>query len=103
MNRDAGTLKGWGVDGQEKTNSHQKPIPPNGVVIDKIKFYVLNFYHNLASPMYLRVTPWKPLEEVQWDQREVRRNAPESEKHARRPNVLPPDGAGADWWRNHTV
>ena len=105
MNRDAGRHKGWGTDGAEATNDQQKPLPPNGVVIDKLKFYVLNFHHTLngSNSTYMRVSPWKPLEEVQWDQPCERREAPESERHARRPNKLPPMGADHNWWKDNAV
>ena len=105
INREAGNYKGWGVDGLEVTNDAQKPIPPHGVVIDKIKFYVMNFHHSLngSQGICFKTTPWEPMKEAQWAERCKRNEPPEAEEHRRRQNVLPPETADAEWWKRHAV
>ena len=60
INRDAGTSKVWGIDGKAATNDAQKPIPPHGDVIDRVKFFVMNFYHflNGKNIVCFKTTPW---------------------------------------------
>ncbi len=74
-------------------------------MIDKVKIYVLNFFHLLRgkNTVCMKITPWKPLEEAQWEQLCARNEPPPNEAHRRRPNVIPPSTADAEWWKQHAV